>query len=379
MMSERTKTMSERSDLDALEEALAALPPPMFGWTDELYDLYERSEHEPDLPLTDEQKERFAGKRRRQELSSVAHKLMRSLELQAEDGGLESAAVGDEAAWLAERCVRAGFEAHSAVSLLHALGVPVGEQALRRLVRDESVDAYDRAWAREWLIRLRWEGYGARALEPADGEEPLLPPAVRDMPDSWRSGFDWSHRVEVNQQNADRARALLEALLPAERLTWPEPPPEWEPNDEEDEDAVEDERPEWIEIRSLLQQLMPYPRLVTRERMAELQRECELLGLDASSEDFIERWTLRIRAWIAGGAFDWVGRYAHGQLADDITPWVMDLAELYAQRDAAANKAVEVLSFMDDEPRSREVLTRLAANESLRPEIRTLAANALDC
>ncbi|HEY9372479.1 hypothetical protein [Streptomyces sp.] len=361
---------SARSDLDVVAAALAAVPPVGYGWTDEMQDLFERFLREADLALPQEYRQKFEQQRERQRLSSSTHEVWWSLKKRLEDGDLGSAEQA-EAAELAERCVRAQFVAHDAVSLLHTLGRPVGEEVLLRLVRDPSVDEYDRAWAREWLIRMRRPDYDARARESIEGEEPLLPAVVRDLPVSGPRGWEW-YRAPETPDNIDRARRVLEALLPAERLTRPEPPPEWEG----DEDDEEDERPEWIDVRIVQRDMMPYPRLVTRERMTELQRECELLGLDVSAEGFVDQWGTRIGIWIAAGAFHHLGFLGYRR-PDEVTPWAMDLAQRYVECDAAADEALYMLSYMNEHPYSREVLARLAADTSLRPEVRTRAEGAL--
>ncbi|MFK0258699.1 hypothetical protein [Streptomyces sp. NPDC090445] len=361
---------SGRSDLDVVTAALAALPPVGYGWTDEMHDLYERFQREPDLALPQEYRQKFESQRERQRLSASAHEAWWSLKKRREAGGLGRAERA-EAAELAERCVHAGLVAYEAVHFLHRLGRPEGEEVLLRLVTDLSVDKYVRAEARGWLIRLRRPDYDARARASVEGEEPLLPEAVRVLPVSGPTGWGWDG-VQETPESIDRARRVLEALLPAERLTWPEPPPEWSGRDDEDDD----EEPEWLTVRIVQRGLMPYPRLVTRERMTELRRECELLGLDVSAEDFVERWVSRIGMWIAGGTLDWIARLDIERTAD-VTPWAMDLAALYMERDAGAEDAVKLLNFMDDEPHSREVLTRLAGNTSLRPEVRSWVKNAL--
>ncbi|MFB7371982.1 hypothetical protein ACFC0D_19305 [Streptomyces sp. NPDC056222] len=358
---------SGRADLDVVAEALAVLPPPQHGWTDELYDLYDRFRREPEPALPPEHRQRFEQQRKRERLSSAAHEALWSLMKRVEGAALGAAAIRAEAAELAERCVRARFVAQDAVSLLHALGRPVGEEVLLRLVRDPSVDEYDRAWAREWLIRMRRPDYEARARESLEGEEPLLPEAVRELPVSPHGGgVEWP-------EDADRVRRVLEVLLPAERLARPEPPADWH-RDDEGEEVDYSERPEWCDVDLVRRSVMPHPSLVTRERMAELRRECELLGLDVAAEGFTERWVTRIRAWLAGAALDRVGRCFDGP---KVVPWAMDLAQRYVERDAAAEDAVTMLIFMNDVSYSREALTRLAADASLQLEVRSRIEDAL--
>ncbi|MEU8528731.1 MULTISPECIES: hypothetical protein [Streptomyces] len=357
-----------RSELDVVAAALAALPPVGYGWTDEMQDLYERFLRDPEVELPQEYRQKFESQRERQRLSSSAHEAWWSLEKHLEAGDLDSAGQA-EAADLAERCVRSRFVAHEAVSLLHTLGRPVGEEALLRLVRDPSVDEYDRAWAREWLIKLRREDNRARAREAVEGEEPLLPGVVRDLPVSPHGGgVEWP-------DDPDLLRRVLEALLPAGRLVPQEPPADWH-HDDEGEEVDYSERPEWFDIGLVARDLMPHPTQVTHERTAELRSECELLGLDVSAADFVERQVTRIRAETAAGAFHHLGFLGHRR-PDEVTPWAMDLARRYVECDAAAEEALYMLTYMNELPYGREVLARLAADASLRPEIRARAEGAL--
>lgn len=64
---ERAKAQEDRAAalLEELEAAIAAAPPRTSGWPDELEDLWERAQEEPGLPLTDEQRRRFAARRER--------------------------------------------------------------------------------------------------------------------------------------------------------------------------------------------------------------------------------------------------------------------------------------------------------------------------
>lgn len=202
------------------------------------------------------------------------------------------------------------------------------------------------------------------------GKEPLLPEAVRDLPYSWDLGFAWPPETPESRENIAYARAVLEACLPPEPLTEPEPPAEvtlkflgpdasW---------------PEWTETRRVLREYMPYARCVTRERMAEAEAECARRGFDTT--DFTDRWTVRISAWIAEQVLYWCGLMVDDTAA--VTPWAMELAEQYARRGMAAEKAVWALRHTAEVPQSREALARLAADETLGPEIRELAAQGLD-
>ncbi|MFG2334700.1 hypothetical protein ACGFMM_34575 [Streptomyces sp. NPDC048604] len=359
---------SARSDLDVVAAALAAVPPLGYGWTDGMQDLYERFLREPDLALPQEYRRKFESHRERERLSASTYEVWWSLEKRLEAGGLGSAEQA-EAAELAERCVYARFLEYEAVGFLHTLGRPVGEEVLLRLVRDPSVDEYVRARAREWLIWLRRDDNRARSREAVEGEEPLLPAGVRELPVSAHGGgIEWTDDTGL-------LRRVLEALLPAERLAWPEPPAEWHSKDGDDEVDYA-ERPEWLDIRIVEGDLMPHPSQVTQERMVELRGECELLGLDVSADDFVERQVTRIRAEIAAGAFHHLGSLGYRR-PDEVTPWAMDLAQRYVERDAAAEKALYMLGVMYEHPYSREVLTRLAADTSLRPEIREKAESLL--
>ncbi|MGS2646247.1 hypothetical protein [Streptosporangium sp. LJ11] len=199
-------------------------------------------------------------------------------------------------------------------------------------------------------------------------ETPLLPDAVRAYPFSWGSGFVWPPETEEREENLAYARAVLEACLPRTVLASPEPPEEpavWERED--------DEYPEWTGIRAVLRGHMPYARHVTAGRMAGARAECARLGVDTT--DFEEIWTRRITAWIAEQTLIWCGLMVDDEKA--LTPWLMDLAELYARRGTAVEKAVWALRHTRAVPESRAALTRLAACEELPDEIRARIADEL--
>ncbi|WP_351226116.1 hypothetical protein [Streptomyces sp. NPDC002133] len=89
-------------------------------------------------------------------------------------------------------------------------------------------------------------------------------------------------------------------------------------------------------------------------------------------EDFTERWTARIAAWLAEDVFDWLVDHSAGTL-EAAAPWAADLAESYVRRGFAAGSAVRLLWAVDELPCSRESLDRIAADESVPPEIREQA------
>ncbi|MEU9198666.1 hypothetical protein [Streptomyces sp. NPDC048332] len=367
--------MDERSDLDALAAALDAYEPPPAGWTDELWERYERAEAEehvlrvkpdhwtdelweryrsseapgPHAPLTPEWEELFARERERERRMSEAQHVLDSLNGRLEAAGLREPA---SAAALAERWVRMNLYAFAGVRLLHGLGAPHGEAALLRLVADGTVDGADRQVVRAWLIMLRRPRNRELGRRPQEGEAPLLPPAVRGLADAW--GMDGrSPRAAMNRENAAAVRAALEALLPARRPAAPEPPPERVTVG----DGEPEERPDWVDVRILLRELMPHPRAVTRERMAELRREAARMGLETDG-DFDERWTTRIGAWLAGEMFSWL-RAARREPAG-AAPWAVDLAEQYVLRTFAAEDAGRFLfGTTDTDPRGAAALERL--------------------
>ncbi|MEV6866286.1 hypothetical protein AB0M44_35490 [Streptosporangium subroseum] len=194
-------------------------------------------------------------------------------------------------------------------------------------------------------------------------ETPLLPDVVRAYPFSWDYGFIWPPETEQGEENLSYARAVLEACLPPAALASPEPPEEpivW--------DCKGDEYPEWTGIRSILRERMPYAQHVTAERMADAKAECARQGIDTT--DFEEIWTRRIIAWIAEQTLYWCGLMVDDEKA--LTPWLMDLAELYVQRGMAGEKAVGALCCTKAVPESRAALARLATYEGLPDEIREL-------
>ena len=199
-------------------------------------------------------------------------------------------------------------------------------------------------------------------------ETPLLPDAVRAYPFSWGLGFAWPPETDEREENLTYAQAVLEACLPRAALASPEPPEEpvvW--------DCEDDEYPEWTRVRAILRERMPYARHVTAERMAEAKAECARQGIDIT--DFEEIWTRRIIAWIAEQTLCWCGLVVDDE--KELTPWLMDLAELYVQRRMAVEKAVWALRCTKAVSESRAALTRLATYEGLPDEIRAQIADEL--
>lgn len=123
---------------------------------------------------------------------------------------------------------------------------------------------------------------------------------VRAYPFSWDFGFIWPPETEESEENLTYARAVLEACLPPVALASPEPPEQpivYEYRD--------DDRPEWLGIRTILRERMPYARHVTAERMADAKAECARRSIDTT--DFEEIWTRRVIAWIAEQTLYWCG------------------------------------------------------------------------
>ncbi|MFF3438280.1 hypothetical protein [Streptosporangium sp. NPDC002721] len=202
-------------------------------------------------------------------------------------------------------------------------------------------------------------------------ETPLLPDVVRAYPFSWDSGFVWPPETDEGEESLAYARAALEACLPRAALASPEPPEEpvvWESGD-----GGDGEYPAWTGVRAVLRGHMPYARHVTAGRMAAARAECARHGVDTT--DFEEIWTRRITAWIAEQTLGWCGLMVDDEKA--LTPWLMDLAELYARRGMAVEKAVWALRHTAAVPESRAALTRLAAYEGLPDEIRARIAEEL--
>lgn len=325
---------AEHAVLDALAAVLDAVPPVETGWNDELWDLYEvyeksRSGRGQPPELTAAQSVRFASQWRRQELSQQAHGLLEELHRRKERARIVAPAASAD---LAVRLVHASLAAHEAVNLMYALGARHGERALLALAGDREIGEGDRLWARERLFALRRDGYRARGQSAADSEEPLLAAAACELP----TGIGGALALPVDPV---QARAALEALLPPAPLPSPEPPPEWTAGwDELDERG--EFRPDWLEVRVLVSELMPTARKVTRERMAEAERECVLLGLYGGEGEFATLWTTRIAAWLAGEVFDALSRSPDPAA---VAPWAMDLAEQYARRGMAVAAATAFL------------------------------------
>jgi hypothetical protein len=387
---------TEQAALEALTAALSGSPasPVPRVWSDESWELFDRIRHEvgyrlahvmptadrftregiadvlrewagtarPPVPTwwLDGQLDLIVGVLTDQALEGWAHDVLRWLQQKPYDEAGVAAA--------AERCVENGLASHDAVNLLHALGTPHGERALLRVVQDDSVSDNSRSQARDALMGLRRPGYDARAQQPVQGEHPLLPAAVRELPYSWGAGFQWPAELPESEENITRARAILQACAPPGPVPEPVPAPSWHSYEDEDE-----EPPVWLEVRQVMRELMPYARLVTEERMTEAMRECALLGIpgvpaDPGGEDatrFVRRWVTWIGGWIAGEVFTWLGMCVDDETL--VVPWAMELAEQYARFGVATEQAVSMLNWHGTVPRSREALARLAADGTLPP------------
>jgi hypothetical protein len=394
---------NEQAALDALAAALSYRPPASSQgtWSDESWELFDRLREEAGpwlaqvMPTADlltregitdvlrawadttvqpvpdwwleEQPDRITGTWADSVVSDWVHDVLGWLKQQPRDP--------ERIAAVAECCIRTGRSGQDAVDLLHALGPPHGEKALLRVVRDDGVSEPDRAWARDRLIDVRRPDYDVRGREPAQDEEPLLPPAVQELPYGWAFGFQWPSDLPETEENIGRARAILEACVPVGPLPEPVPAPAWDGDGDEGP-------PAWLEVRSVMSRLMPYARQVTRERMTEAIRECALLGIPGApgpegeeAERFVRRWVAWISGWIAGEVFTWLGMYVDCQ--GRVTPWAMELAERYARNGVVAEQAVHMLRWHATVPRSREALARIAADDSVPPEARESARGAL--
>ncbi|MFC9427998.1 hypothetical protein [Streptomyces sp. NPDC056987] len=215
----------------------------------------------------------------------------------------------------------------------------------------------------------RSDGAGDVAGSVVGDATPLLPEAVRAVPYSWDTGFGWPPETPESAENLALARAVLEACLPARPLAVPEPPAEVRAKDL----GEGEELPDWVEARSVLRDLMPYARDVTRGRMAEAEARCARAGLDTT--DFTARWTLRISAWIAEEVLRWCGLMVDDTTA--LTPWAVELAERYATRGVAAEQAVWLLRLTPELPSGQAALARLARDATLPAEVRELAAEGV--
>ncbi|MEU1099975.1 hypothetical protein ABZ408_03175 [Streptomyces tibetensis] len=288
----------------------------------------------------------------------------------ATTAGLPNDEEAEDLALLAAAFVRVGVAVEVAVRVLVSLGRPRGEQALRELVNDDEVRDF-RPYVRSGLLGLRRSVYDVRAREATRGEEPLLPEGLQGLPYSWQSDFGWSATAPDSHSLA-RARSALEACLAVERVP-------------DDAQMCSDAPADCSAIAEVVRALMPYPRLVTRERMDEAWRECQSLGFDFQGIDaacFAKVWCKRIADRITAAVFRWLADLPQdGGAVGDKEPavlsatalWAAELAERCARCGSAVPEAIWFLHRTDDVPGSREALTRLAFDPSLPATTRNAA------
>ncbi|MEU1313899.1 hypothetical protein [Streptomyces tibetensis] len=288
----------------------------------------------------------------------------------ATTAGLPNDGEAEDVALLAAAFVRVGVAVEAAVRVLVSLGRPRGEQALRELVNDDEVRDF-RPYVRSGLLGLRRSVYDVRAREATRGEESLLPEGLQGLPYSWQSDFGWGATAPDSHSLA-RARSALEACLAVERVP-------------DDAQMCSDAPADCSAIAEVVRALMPYPRLVTRERMDEAWRECQSLGFDFQGIDaacFAKVWCKRIADRITAAVFRWLADLPQGGGAvGDKEPavlsatvlWAAELAERCARCGSAVQEAIWFLHRTDDVPGSRGALTRLAFDPSLPATTRNAA------
>ncbi|MET9523668.1 hypothetical protein [Streptomyces coeruleorubidus] len=284
--------------------------------------------------------------------------------------GLMNDAEAEDAALLAAAFVRVGVGVEAAVRVLVSLGRPLGEQALMELVRDDEVRDF-RPYVRSRLLGLRRSVYEVRAREVTRDEEPLLPEGLQGLPYSWQNDFDWG-ATAPDPHSLARARSALEACLAVERAP-------------DDAQTGSDAPADCSAIAEVVRALMPYPRLVTRERMNEAWRECQSLGFDFQGMDvvsFAKVWSTRIADRVTAAVFRWLadlpqGGGAAGDEESAVTSatalWAAELAERCARCGSAVEEAIWFLHRTDDVLGSREALARLAFDSSLPVTTRNTA------
>ncbi|MEU7717836.1 hypothetical protein [Streptomyces tibetensis] len=271
---------------------------------------------------------------------------------------------------LAAAFVRAGVAVEAAVRLLVSLGRPRGEQTLMGLVNDDEVRDF-RQYVRSRLLGLRRSVYDARAREATRDEEPLLPEGLQSLPYSWQNDFGWG-ATALDSQSLAQARSALEACLAVGRVR-------------DDAQLRMDAPADCSAIAEVVRALMPYPRLVTRERMNEAWRECRSLGFDfpgMDAEAFARFWCTKIADRVTAAVFRWLADLPQGGgAAGDDEPavpsatarWAAELAERSARCGSAVQEAIWFLHRTEDVPGSREALARLASDPSLPATTRNAA------
>ncbi|MFB6843408.1 hypothetical protein ACFCXS_00840 [Streptomyces sp. NPDC056373] len=288
----------------------------------------------------------------------------------ATTAGLLNDGEAEDAALLAAAFVRVGVAVEAAVRILVSLGRPRGEQALMELVRDDAVRDF-RPYVRSRLLGLRRPAYQVRAREITRDEEPLLPEGLQGLPYSWPTDFSWG-ATPPDSHSLARARSTLEACLAVERAP-------------DDALMCSGASADCRAIAEVVRALMPYPRLVTRERMDEAWRECRSLGFEfqgMDAEAFANVWCTRFADRVAAAVFRWLADLPHGGgAAGDKEPavpaatvlWAAELAERCARCGSAVEEAVWFLHRTDDVTGSTEALARLAFDPSLPVTTRNTA------
>jgi hypothetical protein len=237
----------------------------------------------------------------------------------ATTAGLLNDAEAEDTALLAAAFVRVGVAVEAAVRVLVSLGRPLGEQALMELVRDDEVRDF-RPYVRSRLLGLRRSVYETRAREVTRDEEPLLPEGLQGLPYSWQNDFGWGETAPDSHSLAS-ARSALEACLAVERAA-------------DDAQMCSDAPADCSAIAEVVRALMPYPRLVTRERMNEAWCECQSLGFDFQGMDvpsFAKVWCTRIADRVTAAVFRWLADLPQGGgAAGDKEPAVLSATALWA-------------------------------------------------